>query len=388
MQSFVEAVPTILLVMVSLYALTLLLLAVGLARLPRSTPVPDTALPFVSVMVTCRNEEADLPRCIEALARLDVPRDKLEVLLVDDLSTDGTGRIIADAARRYPHFRALSTAGMAADWLRGKARGIAHAARQARGEWLFITDADAEVHPGWIRHMLSHTDARTGIIAGMMVGRGGTFWGVVERLSWAYTLPFAFGIAGWGVTWLCVGPNEVVRRKAYLDAGGLEAARFTLADDLALFQLVRGKGWRAVAHASPETTVRMSPVPSGGHLLAQQRRFLKGGFEGPWYVKAGLVFTFGYHFVMSLLLIGGWFIAPWPTAGAWAVKWLTDTAMIGVEGHRVGATGLRSQTFLFLLFSVPAFVLLPLSLFLKPDVRWRGHGYAVAYDRLPPQNPS
>jgi len=381
MGSLLGIMPATLIVMISIYALVLLLLAVGLWRLPRSTPVPDQRLPFVSVIVACRNEEVDLPACLAALERLDFPRDRLEILLVDDRSTDGTGRIIAEAARRHRHVRALSTTGLAEGRLRAKARGVAHAARQAKGDWLFITDADAVVHPGWIRHMLSRTDERTGLIAGMMLGKGGTLPGIIERLSWAYALPFAFGLAGWGATWLCVGPNMAVRRRPYLDAGGLEAADFRIAEDLAIFRLVFGQGYRAVAHASAETTVHMSPVPSLRHLLSQQRRWLRGGFEGPWYVGAGLVFTFGYHFIMSLLLLAGWFIAPVVTGAAWAVKWLTDTVMIGVEAHRIQARGLRRMTPLLLVFSVPAFLWLPPSLLLIPQVRWMGEGYAVNYGR-------
>jgi len=373
--------------MISFYALVLLMVAIGLARLAPSTPVPDAQLPRISVIVACRNEETDLPVCIEALTRLDFPKDKLEILLVDDRSTDRTALIIAEAARRHPHIRSLSTAGMAEGGLQAKARGVALAAREATGEWLFITDADAEVAPGWIRYMLSRTDARTGIIAGMMLGKGGTLPGLVERMSWAYTLPFAFGLAGWGATWLCVGPNMAVRRKAYLDAGGLEAADFTIAEDLAIFRLVFSQGYGAVAHASPETTVRMSPVPSVRHLLSQQRRWLKGGFEGPWYVNAGLIFTFGFHFVMSALMIGGWFIAPVPTAAAWVVKLLSDTVMISVEGRRIGARGLPLLTPLLVVFTVPAFLWLPPSLVLSPGVRWMGDGYAVTYPPLRRETP-
>lgn len=387
MQALIDAVPATLLVMVSLYALTLLLLAAGLARLPKSTPVPDAQLPFVSVIVACRNEEIDLPVCIASLAALDFPKDKLEVLLVDDRSTDATSRIIADAARRYPHFQALSTVGIPDTHLKAKARGVAHAARQARGEWMFITDADAAVQPGWIRYMLSRTTEKSGLIAGMMVGRGGTLPGVIERMAWAYTLPFAFGIAGWGATWLSVGPNMGVRRKPYLEAGGLEAANFTIAEDLAIFRLVFSQGYRGVAHASPETTVLMSQVPSLTHLLSQQRRWLKGGFEGPWYVGAGLAFTFGYHFVLSALMIAGWFIAPVPTAAAWAIKILTDTVMIGVEAHRIQAKGLKRLAPLLNLFTVPAFLWLPPSLLLRPKVRWMGDGYAVNYPRLRRETP-
>lgn len=59
-------------------------------------------LPFVSVIVPCRNEEEMLTRCLDSLVATTYPKEKLEILVVDGLSEDRSVEIIQDYIRRYP----------------------------------------------------------------------------------------------------------------------------------------------------------------------------------------------------------------------------------------------------------------------------------------------
>ncbi|MEX0691735.1 MAG: glycosyltransferase [Gemmatimonadales bacterium] len=361
------------------YALIVCVVAIGLLRLPRSRAVPDDEAPRVSVLVACRNEEVDLPRCLAALAQLDYPADHLELILVDDQSTDRTDALLEAFARSRPHVRVLSTGDAPDTGLRAKARGIAWAAHHATGDWLFITDADGAVPPGWVRHMLSGVNDRIGIIGGMMVGVGGTWPGLVERVSWGYTLPFAFGMAGWGVAFIAVGPNMAVRRSIYVAAGGLERAPFTIAEDLALFRMVESAGYRALGQASPETTVRLTPVPSFRHLLSQQRRWLRGGFEGDWRYWVGLVGAFGFHFLFSVGLVVGLVVSLPSVAVAWGLKFAADALLIGVEARRTGEPRLILLVPVAVAYTAIAFFWIPLSFLLTRTVEWQGEGYRLSY---------
>lgn len=373
-----DLVPLAVWTLVSVHAAIVLFVAAGLARLRRSRAVPAERLPEVTVIVSARNEEVDLPRCIRGLAALDYPTDRLQILLVDDGSTDRTPEIIADAAKRYPHVRGLSTRDVPAGALQAKARGVARGAREATGEWIFITDADALMAPGWIRHMLSEAGPDVGIIGGMMVGRGGGFVATLERASWAATLPFAFGLAGWGITWVCVGPNMAIRRAIYEAAGGLQAATFTIAEDIALFRMVERAGYRALGHATPETTVRMTPVPTFRHFLSQQRRWLRGGFEGGMAYGVGLIGMFGFQFLLSVSLLAGLLVAPRAALVAWGVKAAADTIMLVVESWRVRQPIWRLSLFM-VPFSVGTFLWMPISFLWSRTVHWLGDGYAVTY---------
>ncbi len=99
---------------------------------------------MISIIVPVRNSAATLPACLDALAAQTLPRDRYEIIVVDDGSTDNT----ADVARR-PGVTCMSIppAGPAAARNRG--------AQLARGELLLFTDADCVPAPDWAEQLLA-----------------------------------------------------------------------------------------------------------------------------------------------------------------------------------------------------------------------------------------
>ena len=362
------------------YALIVISVALGMFRLPKSSYLEDDKLPAVSVVIAAKNEETDLPKCIAALEKLEYPKEKLEVVLVDDDSSDATGEIIRQASARNPHFKALNTKDYAGTKLKAKARGISWGIENSTGEWIFISDADGEVPPLWLRHMLSRANDSIGMIGGMLSVKPVSVLAVIERVSWAYTLPFAFGMAGWGSSFICVGPNMAMRRSIYEACGGLENAEFDVAEDLALFRMVEDSEYTTLSYISPETTISLNPVPSLKHLWSQQRRWLRGGFEGGWEYGAGLTFVFGYHTILSFFLLTGWFYALEATALITLLKLGADFFMLWSEKKLLKKTHYLRFFGIQSLYVFATMLWLPLSLLFSSNIRWRGEGYEIKYD--------
>lgn len=115
------------------------------SRTPRPPhPSSADALPHFSVIVPTYARPAQLRRCLDALARLDYPRDRVEVIVVDDGSpepVDASALRIAGAPTltvvRQPNA--------------GPARARNAGARAARGSWLAFTDDDCAPAPNWLR---------------------------------------------------------------------------------------------------------------------------------------------------------------------------------------------------------------------------------------------
>src|SRR5277367_2659836 len=88
-------------------------------------PVADKACPRISVIFAARDEEEKLPAALASLAEMDYP--DLEIIAVNDRSTDGTARILDEFTARHPQFRgrfrAVHIAELPAGWL-GKTHAL------------------------------------------------------------------------------------------------------------------------------------------------------------------------------------------------------------------------------------------------------------------------
>ncbi len=103
----------------------------------------------VSIIIPAYNEEKVLKECLNSIALLDFPRDQHEVILVDDGSNDNTANILQSFRKEHIHFKVISKENG------GKASAQNLGLKYARGDYVFITDADAVVEKDWINKMLN-----------------------------------------------------------------------------------------------------------------------------------------------------------------------------------------------------------------------------------------
>lgn len=102
-------------------------------------------LPFFSVIVPTRDRPAQLAECLRALARLDYPKERFEVVVVDDGSVNGLPEKLSDEFRESLDVRLLAQANA------GPAAARNHGAPVARGRFLAFTDDDCAPEPNWLR---------------------------------------------------------------------------------------------------------------------------------------------------------------------------------------------------------------------------------------------
>jgi cellulose synthase/poly-beta-1,6-N-acetylglucosamine synthase-like glycosyltransferase len=360
------------------YFLTMLILAIGMFRVKSGRKMDDdAALPTVTVLVTARNEEEDLPDCIRSLQKLDYPADRLQIILVNDRSDDRTPEIIRKAASEDSSILALNTTDF--DFtVEGKARGIATGFSKATGEWVAITDADATVHPGWLKHMLSGAPEDVGMLGGMLVIEPTGWVGWIERMSWAFLQTFNLGASGYGVTIICVGPNMMMRRSIYEQCGGLEKANFRVAEDLALQNMVKDSGYRLKIYMDEQTSVHLKPVPGLKYILSQQRRWLGGGYGDPVYFIPLLV-GFSLGALYSFVLLYTWHLSLVLWLGAVVSRFIVDGLSMYIQKRRLGESGYLRLTFLIQLVLPLLILLVTVSFLFTRKIRWMGKGYSIEY---------
>jgi chlorobactene glucosyltransferase len=202
-------------------------------------PAEAESLPSVTIVVPARNEERNLTTLLASLNSLDYAGKS--VVVVDDASIDRTPAIAGELAANV-----IRIEGPPKGW-KGKPYACWTGARQATGEWLLFTDADTVHNPDSldraIRFAIQHKIQAVSIF---LQQRCATFW---ERVL----LPYAYQQYFAGVPYrrvndpqdpaaLANGQYILVQREAYFRAGGHEAVKDAVVDDVALAAQLKAKG--------------------------------------------------------------------------------------------------------------------------------------------------
>ncbi len=242
-------------------AVSLLLVLLNLAALPRlSRERPGGGdLPSVSIVVPARNEERAIESALRSLLTQDYP--SLEVVVVDDRSTDGTRRVLA-ALASDPRLTIVDGAEPPAGWL-GKPHALFQGSGVARGELLFFIDADVRYGPDAVSRAVAFLIRnRADFVALLPRLETSGFWeGVLmpNLLCAVFFGPSFLANSRWP-RWLAAGggAGNLIRRSAYDALGGHEALRTSVIDDVRLAVGAKQAGFTTrVALAHDLVAVRM-----------------------------------------------------------------------------------------------------------------------------------
>lgn len=213
-------------------------------RLPPAAPGTPAPAGRVSVIIPARDEAAALPAAAASWLAQDWP--DLEILLVDDRSSDGTGNVMRAIAERDPRVRVVTIDTLPDGWL-GKVHALRAAADVATGGWLLMTDADVHVAPDAVRRAAAFAAAEgLGHLTVFPRFAGGTAMLKAAIAAFALTFFLVFdarrlGRPNSGVA-LGVGAFNLVRRDALAASPGFEWLRLEVIDDVGLGQMLNASG--------------------------------------------------------------------------------------------------------------------------------------------------
>jgi cellulose synthase/poly-beta-1,6-N-acetylglucosamine synthase-like glycosyltransferase len=286
-------------------------------------------LPFVSILIAARNEEATILDCLRAIHALNYPPNRLEILVGDDASTDRTATLIRSFIQDKPAYELVSISPKYPQ-LNGKANVLAQLAHLAQGSFLFTTDADARVSPDWVRAMLRQFDSRPderviGVVNGVSTIRGRSVWAQVQAVECLLVFRAMSLAADWQIPITGVGNNMAFRREAYDAVGGFENQPFSVVEDYTIFQAIVGKGYGFGQAFNRETLVEMLPVPNVEAYLQQRKRWMQGVFDLP--IRFRLAPLLQYLLGPLLLILAIWF--PGLALPLYAAKVLGQTLLLG-----------------------------------------------------------
>ena len=330
---------------------------------------PATPKPEVTVLLIAHNIADQLDACLRSVLNQDYPMERVEILLVDDRSTDGTARAAEEMG--IPSMRVLRIR-EAPQKLTAQQAALDLGIGEARGDVILITDADGRVPRDWIREMTGHLGWRDGAVTGPVIYAGGlpilTGLLTINRLAhltmyrWLNRHAVSTGV---------VGHNMAIRRDAYLETGGFPAIGFAPAADTALGAALCRTGWSIRYLTRP--AVRSPVIRSPWDLYGWGRRRFPGASR--WAMALILLLL-----VTNVALTAAAF---WGS-GLWLilllVRWVAGIATLSVWTSQYGS--FRSLHWIWLYEPVMTllYILIGLAWVVAPRWRWAG----VTYNRRGP----
>jgi len=304
--------------------------------------------PKVSILVPARNEEESLPALLHSLLRLDYP--DYEVIVVDDHSTDGTGRVAEEWSRRpeaQGRLRVIHHREPAPGWT-GKVYALHLAAGAATGEWILSTDADVVFHPRVLRLAMSAALGRGVSLVSLTPDFVyGSFWEKAVLPAFAMLL-FALFPLRWvnhprSSRAIAAGAFILMRRDDFRALGGYEPLAHVVNEDLRIAEHFKRQG-RRIWLIPSRGLIRTRMYNGAGEMFEGLSR---SAFEGAGYSVVKILAGILVGLLMAVL--------PWVAA-----------ALVGIRDGLRGQPLLQDQALLLALTAcaVSAWVYLPAPIFL------------------------
>lgn len=300
---------TILLLIITLnYCVLMLLFRSGIIKLHKSNAHNNSGIKrLVSVIVSARNEEDNIGRCLQCLFNQDYPADKFEVLIVDDQSNDRTAEVIQKSLSSYPlNARVLKTTGNG-----GKKQAVKIALQEAIGEIILTTDADCLVPASWITLMNDQFEETGAVfVAGpvRMIEEKGLF-SKFQCLEFNSLMAATAGSFGLGMPVMSNGANMGFVAEAY-DHDMLFEKQASGEDVFTMFSLKKKFGRnRVVFLHDPEAVVLTHTQKTIGQFVMQRLRWTS---KSSSYKDKDVIYTAITVFAMnfSLMLAGIMLLIP------------------------------------------------------------------------------
>lgn len=245
-------------------------------NLPQDLPenLPEN-LPSISLLVAAKNEEAVIGRLARALCQQDYPSDRLEVLIIDDNSSDSTPKVLSRLQQEFPQLRTVRRQAGATG---GKSGALNQVLAKTKGEIIAVFDADATVAPDLVRQVVPlFAQEKIGAVQVRkdIINWTDNLWTRGQKNEMALDSYFQQQRITLGGIGELRGNGQFVRRSALKRCGGWNEQ--TITDDLDLTIRLHLDQWDIGFLITP--AVGEEGVTTMKALWHQRNRWAEGGYQ-------------------------------------------------------------------------------------------------------------
>lgn len=304
------------------YAIFIVWLALGWRR--ARVPGPENHdHPLVTVVVAVRNEESTLPELLMDLERQLY--SNLEVIIIDDHSSDDTARLLNRAASSGSLNVRLDVATNPGE---GKKAAITAGVGQARGSIVLTTDADCRLPPTWVASTVACFTPGVNLVAGGVRMAGTDFFGRLQQLEFASLIGTGAATLGWQKPTMANGANLAFRRSVFEQVEGFRGNEHVASgDDEFLLHRIHTKfPGSLVFNPRADAVVETTPQPNVRSFFHQRLRWAsKWKYRRTGSVQGVAVSVLGFQ---MLFLLTPWLMVFDLLPGMWGASLLTGKAFV------------------------------------------------------------
>ena len=268
-----------------------------------------TELPFVSMIVHCRNEERFIGACLDTLMTNGYPLDRFEVLVVDGMSEDGTRESVLEYATRYPMIRLVDNP------KRITPAAVNTGVAASTGNIIFILGSHAYYEPGYFECCVRALEEfEADCVGGVMITKTREQGPFANAIKLALTLPLGVGNSRFrtGVTepkWVDATVFGCIRKELFERVGPYNEA-LVHSHDMDFWNRVRRSGGRLLVHPKARSVYLARST-----LSSFWKHNVRNGFWVTWPMR--LVGTrFSWRHLVPL-----WFLSGMVVLGIGGLVW-------------------------------------------------------------------
>ncbi len=356
----------IFLIILSIYFVSTVIVIIGASKtFPK---LEEEDLPTISIIVAARNEEENILECIQSLNNLEYPEKKIEIILVDDKSTDATGKIIDDYIEEKPKFQKIVAKETRGE-LKGKTLAIANAIEFAKNDIILTTDADCIVSPKWAKTIASYyINDDVAIVNGMTNQFEVNNFTGMQSIDFIYLLSTASGTINIGKPMSCIGNNMSYRKSVYDEVGGYENLKFSVTEDFRLLIAVNNlKKYKILYPIDKDSLVTSKACKTWKELYHQKKRWSVGGLDS----EPSGALLISIAFLTNLMMFLSIFFFSKELITLIASKIIIDYFFVFPVHQKLGLK-LKLKHFLFFeLYFILYVILMPIILIFSRKVYWK-----------------
>ncbi len=268
--------------------------------------IPDE---FISIIIPFRNESENILKCLEGISAQNYPRDKYEVIFINDFSEDDSFEKIINSERP----KNIKVLDVPEDYSINahKKRAVRFGIENSTGGIIVATDADCFHGKDWLNTLLKCMDEKTGFVSGPVEFIDtGSFFGNLQKLEFAGLVLTGAGLIGINKPTICNAANIAYRRKAFEAVKGFnDQMNLSSGDDELLMQKIRKETDYCVKFCiNKKAIVKTQPNKNVKQFYNQRKRWAsKGLFYADKFLVVKLIMIFLFYLSLPVEFVLSFF---------------------------------------------------------------------------------